>query len=129
MNLIKPDMRNKVATKLQQGLDMQICTKDALLLHKMQAKKYIGSNIMEEKRISPLKSIRLKCLDCCCRSSNEVKLCPVTNCPLYPFREGHNPFIAKRENTEEQKEAIKTRLMNSRILTAMEKPTNSISEG
>jgi len=30
---------------------------------------------MEEKRVSPLKEIRLKCLDCSCGSSNEVKLC------------------------------------------------------
>lgn len=46
---------------------------------------------MEEKRTSPVKAIRLKCLDCCCGSSHEVKLCSVTNCPLYPFRFGKNP--------------------------------------
>lgn len=84
---------------------------------------------MEEKRISPLKAIRLKCLDCSCGSSNEVKQCPAEKCPLYPFREGHNPFIAKREYTEEQKEAIKSRLMNSRQSAAMKKSQNSISEG
>lgn len=55
---------------------------------------------MEEKRISPLKAIRLKCLECSCGSSNEVKLCPVTKCALYPFREGHNPYTKKREWTE-----------------------------
>lgn len=65
---------------------------------------------MEEKRISPLKAIRLKCLDCCCGSSHEVKLCLVSKCPLFPFREGHNPNITKRELTEEQKEALKARL-------------------
>ncbi len=79
---------------------------------------------MEEKRISALKAIRLKCLDCCCGSSYEVKLCTVAGCPLYPFREGHNPYIAKREYTDEQKEAIKSRLMNSRLSTAMEKSEN-----
>lgn len=46
---------------------------------------------MEEKRVSPLKAIRLKCLDCCCGSSNEVKLCTVEKCPLYLFRFGKNP--------------------------------------
>lgn len=46
---------------------------------------------MEEKHISPLKAIRLKCLDCCCGSSNEVKLCTVKHCPLYPYRFGKNP--------------------------------------
>ena len=58
-----------------------------------------------------------------------MKLCTVVKCPLYPFREGHNPYIAKREYTDEQKEAIKTRLMNSRLSTAMEKTENYVSEG
>lgn len=54
---------------------------------------------MGEKRISPLKAIRLKCLDCSCGSSNEVKLCPVVKCPLYPFRFGKNPNRAGITNS------------------------------
>lgn len=46
---------------------------------------------MEEKRITPLKAIRLKCLDCSCGSPKEVKLCTAEACPLYPFRFGKNP--------------------------------------
>ena len=46
---------------------------------------------MEEKRITPLKAIRLKCLDCSCGSPKEVKLCTVEGCPLYPYRFGKNP--------------------------------------
>lgn len=65
---------------------------------------------MEEKRMSALKAIRLKCLDCCCGSSNEVKLCTVSRCPLYPFREGHNPFTKKREWTDDQREAQRARI-------------------
>ena len=84
---------------------------------------------MEDKRISPLKAIRLKCLDCCCGSSNEVKLCPCTNCSLYPFRDGHNPFVTKREYTDEEKQAIKERLANSRLSAAKEKSHNASSEG
>ena len=41
--------------------------------------------------MTPLKAIRQKCLDCCCGNSNEVKLCPVRDCPLYVYRDGHNP--------------------------------------
>ena len=41
--------------------------------------------------ISPLKSIRKKCLDCSCDSIKEVRLCPITSCALYPFRFGKNP--------------------------------------
>lgn len=75
---------------------------------------------MEEKRISPLKAIRLKCLDCCCGSSNEVKLCPAVSCPLHPFREGHDPFRAKVELTPEQKEKRRQSLA-----VAREKQRNS----
>ena len=59
---------------------------------------------------SPLKAIRAKCLDCCCEQLNEVKYCPASNCPLHPFRFGKNPFLAKRELTEEQKEVLRQRL-------------------
>lgn len=54
---------------------------------------------MEEKRITPMKAIRLKCLDCCCGSSHEVKLCAATNCPLYPYRLGKNPNRAGLGNS------------------------------
>lgn len=84
---------------------------------------------MEEKRISPLKAIRLKCLDYCCGSSNEVKLCPAERCPLHPFREGHNPNIPKRVHTAEQREAVGQRLAKSRLFAAMKKTENSPSEG
>ena len=59
---------------------------------------------------SPLKAIRAKCIDCCCEQLNEVKYCPASNCPLHPFRFGKNPFRAKRELTEEQKEVLRQRL-------------------
>ena len=40
---------------------------------------------------TPMKAIRMKCLQCCCNSSNEVKGCTVTGCGLYPYRFGHRP--------------------------------------
>ena len=51
---------------------------------------------MEPKRLTPIKAIRAKCLDCCCWQSNEVKLCTVTDCALYPYRLGHNPYITRK---------------------------------
>ena len=42
----------------------------------------------EGKRLTRSKAIRAKCLDCCCDNSAEVKLCPVTDCPLYNYRLG-----------------------------------------
>lgn len=46
-----------------------------------------GGSIMEE-RITRGKAIRLKCLDCCCGNSAEVRRCPVTDCPLWRYRMG-----------------------------------------
>lgn len=41
--------------------------------------------------VRPLRAIRLKCLDCCCGSASEVKLCHIQSCALWPFRLGKNP--------------------------------------
>ena len=43
------------------------------------------------KKLTPIKAIRAKCLDCCAGQSGEVKLCPAEKCPLYPYRFGHRP--------------------------------------
>ena len=60
------------------------------------------------------KAIKLKCLDCCGGSWEEVKRCTCENtCFLHPFRLGHNPFL-KRELTDEQRQAAAERLRLSR---------------
>ena len=40
------------------------------------------------ERIGRAKAIRLKCIDCCCGNTAEVRKCPATNCPLWRFRMG-----------------------------------------
>jgi hypothetical protein len=45
----------------------------------------------------PLKAIREKCIDCCCGNAAEVRKCVATNCALWPFRMGTNPFRKKRK--------------------------------
>ena len=42
-------------------------------------------------KLTPLRAIRSKCLDCCCDQSNEVRLCPSRTCPLWPYRSGKGP--------------------------------------
>ena len=49
---------------------------------------------MGHKRMSPLKAIRARCLDCCVFQSNEVTLCAHKKCPSWPFRMGKNPWTA-----------------------------------
>ena len=60
---------------------------------------------MEQEIKTPIKAIRAKCLDCCCGSATEVKLCPLKTCSLYPYR---------KEMTPEQKEAAAARLAKAR---------------
>lgn len=58
------------------------------------------------KRLTPTKAIRAKCLDCCCGSAKEVRLCPIKKCPLYPYRFGKRPKADK--NIEESDNGEKT---------------------
>ena len=46
---------------------------------------------MADKVLTPIKSIRQKCLDCCCGQKQEVKLCTLKDCPLYAYRLGRRP--------------------------------------
>lgn len=67
-----------------------------------------------EYETNPVKAIRKKCLECVCGSSEDVKACTIADCYLYPFRLGKNPYRTKREYTEEQREAIASRLAQAR---------------
>lgn len=44
-----------------------------------------------KKRLTPLKAIRQKCIDCVGGNKAEVRKCTAENCPLFIFRMGHNP--------------------------------------
>jgi len=63
--------------------------------------------------MTPMKAIRANCLDCN-GTASEVKLCPCTDCPLWPFRLGKNPNIKPRNLTDEQRKAAAERLKNAR---------------
>ena len=71
-------------------------------------------NYMMETKMNPVKAIRKHCIECCGGVQNEVKLCTVDHCDLYPFRMGTNPFRKKRELTEEQRQAAVERLKRAR---------------
>lgn len=64
--------------------------------------------------MTALQSVRAKCLDCMCGSSAEVKACPCEDCALYPFRLGHNPNAKRREYTDEQRERMRARMLETR---------------
>lgn len=81
---------------------------DAVTFKKLK-EKFSGS----EERISPIKAIRLKCLDCCCGQRVEVNLCPCEDCALWPFRFGKNPYSTKTFS-DEQKAAMAERMRSHR---------------
>ena len=56
---------------------------------------------------NPVKAIRAKCLECCCGQVNEVRECPITDCPLFPFRYGKNPY--RKPISEEQRQILSER--------------------
>ena len=63
---------------------------------------------------TPLKAIRLKCLECSNGSSNDVKECEIDSCELFHFRLGKNPYRVKRVLTDEQKSKLSEQLARGR---------------
>lgn len=51
-------------------------------------------------KLTGLKAIRHKCLDCSAGSPKEAKLCSVTSCPLWPFRFGRRPASVVKRSPE-----------------------------
>lgn len=54
--------------------------------------------------------IRNHCTDCCAGQLSEVRHCTVTNCSLWPYRMGTNPF-RKQNLSEEQREAKRLKMV------------------
>lgn len=48
---------------------------------------------------TPMKAIRLKCLDCVNGQLMEINKCELKKCPLWKYRSGHRP----KENEEVEK--------------------------
>jgi hypothetical protein len=46
---------------------------------------------MNDKRLTPIKAIRAKCLDCSGFQPSEVRRCDIMECSLFPYRLGKNP--------------------------------------
>ena len=57
------------------------------------------------QRMSPLRALRLRCVDCSGDSAAEVRLCTAVTCPAWPFRMGKSPW--RSPVTEEQRARLK----------------------
>lgn len=80
------------------------------------------------KPLTPVKAIRAYCLNCCCESATEVKLCPAVECQLWPYRMGKNPSRKGRVLTEEEKRLNYERLMRFKLSKAVDNSMISGSE-
>lgn len=77
-------------------------------------------------RVSPLRALRLKCLDCCNESSQEVRLCTAVDCPSWPFRMAKNPW--RRKLDPQERAALQARLVpnGASVSTAAQKTGSEI---
>ena len=61
---------------------------------------------MSTTKAEMLRVVRRKCMDCTCDQMKEVELCPMKDCPLWPFRMGKDPYKTKREMSPAQRAAL-----------------------
>lgn len=54
-------------------------------------------------KMTPLKAIRKKCLECSNGSYQEVTLCPIKTCALYAYRSGHRPIGEEKPEESHEK--------------------------
>ena len=50
-----------------------------------------------KEKLRPLKSIREKCMDCCCENPKSIMGCPCTDCTLWLWRFGKRPESIKKK--------------------------------
>lgn len=60
---------------------------------------------------TPLKAIKMFCVECFGGQARAVSRCTSLGCPLYEFRQGKNPYL-KRELTDEQREQLSLSFKN-----------------
>lgn len=65
-------------------------------------------------KLTPMKAIRAKCLDCCCWQPREVRLCTAEKCPLYPYRMGRRP---KNDELLNEENSIEKTLDSAQFFT------------
>ena len=55
--------------------------------------------------MSPLKALRLRCIDCYGGCLKSVRCCTAMDCPSWPFRMGQSPW--RKELSQERKEQLR----------------------
>ena len=70
------------------------------------------------ERLTPMKAIRAKCMDCCCDQLREILYCPIIHCPLWRYRKGReerDELYVRKPMSEKQRIAVeKLRKINKK---------------
>lgn len=67
------------------------------------------------KKITPIKAIRAKCLECSVGQMSEVRNCLIPTCPLYPYRMGHRPKADEKENNADNNDIFEDNILDEQI--------------
>ncbi|MBP3897147.1 MAG: hypothetical protein J6D57_04845 [Mogibacterium sp.] len=51
-------------------------------------------------KLTPIKAIRAKCVDCSGGELREIRECPMTKCPIWPYRMGKRPKEDAKDGSE-----------------------------
>lgn len=76
-----------------------------------------GYDFEVDHPLRALRSIRMKCLECCAGSAQDVRNCHIEDCTLWPYRMGKSPnragkgpqepaFLRKKQSSINESEAI-----------------------
>jgi hypothetical protein len=88
-----------------------------------------GSDLSSEQAAginSPVRAIRMMCVNCQSGNVAMVRQCAAINCTLWPFRMGHNPFSGRLDNSEaEALEETEEELNALEALDKKEEPVNA----
>jgi len=75
--------------------------------------------------LTPIRAIRAKCLDCSGGSAQEVRLCVIRDCPLYPYRLGKRPVIEGQQ--QKPKRTVAPEHLAKMQAARRKSPTGSVS--
>lgn len=83
-------------------------------MDELEMTQKIENEILKTKANSPQKAIVNFCVSCMGYHKSWVKECTATDCPLYEFRLGKNPYRKVREYSEEELNNLKDRAKKAR---------------
>ena len=81
---------------------------------KVLKRKEVILEAYEGEKLTPGKAMRAFCIDCCGGSRNEVYLCPSTDCSLWAYRLGKNPYLQDRVISDERMEKLRENMARIR---------------